>query len=899
MRRTVFFLLISSFLVFATSAPPASAQSWFPQPQKRLTIGGSLVDALADFQRHGGQVDEILTPDDLAGKPPLIYGIQNGRSVFAITGGRDGGLAGLITVDGSSVEASMTPDGFLELKPDQTGVRNRNMELYRALFPDQNLSQYTTEAVFEYIDESGKRFIFGGSEDGKTTSFLFKKDPNTGELIYKIRRDIAKNKEAKVGWVEPDESSTFPVRFKICDANRDNCVVHNIIKKPGDEIRINPETQAIKLTFNKDALPYSHKYGNAQRLSWACKFRDEGFYFTYREGFMGGDPRRPRTGSFMGTLACDKNVLTCTRSGPGQKCNFDFRDYLDEPTTMFLFGLNWLTSRLDRHKQHVTLSLDANLDAQHLRVTKFENIGHVKTLRPLVKPTYAGNDPSSRLYQTFRAALCPDVGGACAGSPAYTALEVTGVGQGTTLIDERTNVRLKNITHATLYVLRNDYGTGKRGDFVGAVVDNRGGRAVISTLLNRNDQPRAPDLLDKKDSIPPDDINAILAEMKKDEEAEEIQRKELAPRQRALVLFPTRHGWGFASQPAGARKVARGLQPAKVMIMSQAEAQPPAPQVVAAPPAARRTVASRYASAPSMRNLSRPYAALAAPAMSSSVKPPQAYARPALYASRGSGSPYTSIGPRTAARGYSPPRAQYAAASSSGPADPPPLYRTASEGLTSNTTLPRPRPTSVRRRVPLRMPVREERLSQTVPGSRPAPSPVVERTAPKPTPSVRIERSKPRGASPVRVTRSLVREVQRRLKRQGYPVGKVDGSLGRRTSRAIQRFQRDVSLHPTGRIDRRLVASLGMDADNGWSKKSVARTPRVRKPRVAKRWGPTKTHVKEVQRRLALIGYRPGTADGVYGRQTARALKRFQRQVGLKATGRIDRKVLRRLSIKP
>ncbi len=164
---------------------------------------------------------------------------------------------------------------------------------------------------------------------------------------------------------------------------------------------------------------------------------------------------------------------------------------------------------------------------------------------------------------------------------------------------------------------------------------------------------------------------------------------------------------------------------------------------------------------------------------------------------------------------------------------------------------------------------------------------------------MRTERLKPWGASPVRVTRSLVREVQRRLKRQGYPVGKVDGSLGRQTSRAIQRFQRDVSLHPTGRIDRRLVASLGMDADNGWSKKSVARTARVRKPRVAKRWKPTKTHVKEVQQRLALIGFRPGTADGVYGRQTARAVKRFQRQVGLKTTGRIDRKVLHRLSIKP
>ncbi|MFQ5893707.1 MAG: hypothetical protein ACE5H5_05285, partial [Nitrospinota bacterium] len=595
-------------------------------------MGGTLVDALADFQRHGGQVDEILTPEDLAGKPPLIYGIQNGRSVFALSGGRDGGLTGLVTVDGSSVEASMTPDGFLELKPDQTGVRNRNMELYRALFPDQDLSQYTTEPAFEYIDENGKRIMFGGSEDGKTTAFLFKKDPTTGELVYKVRRDIAKNKEAKAGWVEPDESATFPVRFKVCDENRDNCVVRNIIKKPGDEIRINPSTQAIKVTFNTDALPYYMKYGNAQRLSWACKYQGEGFYFSYREGFMGGDHRRPA--SHIGLLACDKNVLTCKRSATGQKCNFDYRDYLNEPTTLMLFGLNWLTSRLDRHKQHFTIALDPELDKPHLRVTKFENIGSIATREPLAPSTSFGNDIAPRVYQTFQDALCPRVGGACAGQPAFAVLGVTGVGEGTTLIDERTGVKLKNVTRATLYVLRNDYGTGRRGDFVGAVVDNRAGGAVVSTLLNMEDQPRAPDLLDKKDHIPPENVQSILEEMKKEEEAEEIQRTALAARQRALVLFPPRHGWGVGSRLAGTKEVTLGRQVAKVKLMPPAEEEPPARLAAAPPPAPARTFSGRYtapASPSAPQTVSRPTSAPAPPWRPTPVAPPPpAYARPGL-----------------------------------------------------------------------------------------------------------------------------------------------------------------------------------------------------------------------------------------------------------------------------
>ena len=918
MRRAVFFLIVSSLLVFTTSAAPVSAQSWFPQPQKRLSIGGSLVDALADFQRQGGQVDEVLTPEDLAGKPPRIYGIQNGRSVFAISGGRDGGLAGLVTVDGSSVEASITPDGFLMLKPDQTGVRNRNLQLYRALFPDQDLSEYTSEAIFEYIDESGKRFIFGGSEDGKTTAFLFKKDPTTGEIVYKIRRDIAKNKEAKAGWVEPDESSTFPVRIKMCDENRDNCVVRNIIKKPGDEIRINPITQAIKLTFNKDALPYQHKYGNAQRLSWACTYKGEGFHFTYREGFMGGDPLR--RASVVGNLSCDRNVLTCDRTAPGQKCNFDFRDYLNQPHIMMLFGLNWLTSRLDPHRQHFTITLDPALD-KHLRVTKFENISAVKTLKPMLQPSSRGNDATNRLYQTFKAALCPDAGGACAGRPTFSVLETTGVGEGTTLIDERTGVKLKNVTHATLYVLRNDYGTGKRGDFVGAVVDNRSGGAVVSTLLNMEDQPRAPDLLDKTDELPPEDVKSILEEMKREEEAEEIQRVELAPRQRALVLFPTRHGWGFSSQPNGAKKVAMGgRRPARVMLMPPAEDERPQRFTATAPPSTTTRTLSRRSYAP------------APPRAHAPVAPPPAYTRSGFTTSyapsraearSGSGlPPGFSIAPPNRARGASLPRPETAAAPSSGRTGFPSVYRTASASLVSTATSHGSGMTSVRRRAPLRLPIWEEGLPQAVPAvqqaafnpvsaSPPAPAPAPpalsvvhppppapKRAAPKPLTVARVVAPKPLAPSPVRVTPALVREVQRRLKRQGYPVGRIDGRMGRKTAQSIRRFRLDVSLSPTGGIDRRLMASLGIEAYNGWAAEPVARTHRHRKP-MSRRWEPSRAQIKEVQRRLALIGYRPGPADGLIGRHTAQAVKRFQRQVGLKATGRIDRSILQRLSVVP
>jgi peptidoglycan hydrolase-like protein with peptidoglycan-binding domain len=888
MRRTVVFFL-TSFLILATSA---LAASWFEPPKKRLTIGGTLVDALADFQRHGGQVDEVLTPDDLLGKPPQVFGMWHGRSVFGISGGKDGGLGGLLTVDGASVEANMTPDGFLEIKPDQAGVKNRNMELYRALFPDQDLSQYTTEAVFEFIDETGKRIMFGGSEDGKTTAFLLKKDPTTGEIVYKIRRDIARNKEAKEGtWVAPDESPTFPIRIKICDENRENCVVRNVIKKPGDEIRINPVTQAVKITFNKDVLPYFKKYGNAQRLGWACEYKGEGFYFTYREGFMGGDARR--LPDRIGTLTCDKNVLCCKRTAPGQKCNFDYRDYLNDPPTLMLFGLNWLTSRLDRHKQYFTLTLDPKIE-DHLRVKHFENLGCVKTLDPLLGPPRPGDDVNGPVYQALQKALCPEPGGVCQGKPSFSVFEVTGVGQGVALIDERTGAKLDGVRKATIYVLRDNYGTGKRGDFVAAVIDTREGGAVVSTLLDKNEKPPAPGIWEPADNLPPEAVGSLVEQMAKEEEAPVIQKTEVAANLRALVLFPPRHGWALAE----GKEVEGGRHPARVVLLPPVRkatrvASAPLtekPRPVAPPPKSWRPPEPSLSKGPTMRP--KPRASLSA--IFSYAPRPKPKPLPPSYEE-----------PKQRQETYR----VYEVSS-------PPIYRTAASDLGLE-----PEATRRASAVPLRVPLKPKAEVVELEPSKPRvevvrmgpattrqevvfeaykPEPTYKAVAPPPKPKssskpVAVARLKPKTSRPLRVTRALVREVQRRLKRQGYAVGRVDGRLGRKTIRAIKRFQRDVSLPATGRIDRRLLESLGIDSRDGFSR--LQRAKRVRTARHV--WRPSREQIREVQRRLSLIGYRPGPPDGVFGPRTARAVKLFQRRVGLKATGRIDKEILRRLSIIP
>ncbi|HKO04046.1 MAG TPA: peptidoglycan-binding domain-containing protein [Candidatus Acidoferrales bacterium] len=60
----------------------------------------------------------------------------------------------------------------------------------------------------------------------------------------------------------------------------------------------------------------------------------------------------------------------------------------------------------------------------------------------------------------------------------------------------------------------------------------------------------------------------------------------------------------------------------------------------------------------------------------------------------------------------------------------------------------------------------------------------------------------------------------------------------------------------------------------------------------------TKEGVQEVQRRLQVLGYEPGAADGAMGSKTTAALKKFQSDQGLPATGVADQKTLEALSVR-
>ena len=60
----------------------------------------------------------------------------------------------------------------------------------------------------------------------------------------------------------------------------------------------------------------------------------------------------------------------------------------------------------------------------------------------------------------------------------------------------------------------------------------------------------------------------------------------------------------------------------------------------------------------------------------------------------------------------------------------------------------------------------------------------------------------------------------------------------------------------------------------------------------------SKDDVKKVQQTLKEKGYDPGPVDGVLGASTRAALRKFQKESDLRATGRLDEKTLDRLGMK-
>ena len=140
-------------------------------------------------------------------------------------------------------------------------------------------------------------------------------------------------------------------------------------------------------------------------------------------------------------------------------------------------------------------------------------------------------------------------------------------------------------------------------------------------------------------------------------------------------------------------------------------------------------------------------------------------------------------------------------------------------------------------------------------------------------------------ATPSGETPETIRAIQRELQARGYEAGAADGVPGLVTRAAILAYEHDNGLPLSAAADEALLKAIvlgGSHAGTG----SPAAPP-----------GPQAVQViRTVQQWLANLGYSPGAADGRPRQETSRAIRAFELDQKLPATGRISGPLVARLA---
>ena len=137
------------------------------------------------------------------------------------------------------------------------------------------------------------------------------------------------------------------------------------------------------------------------------------------------------------------------------------------------------------------------------------------------------------------------------------------------------------------------------------------------------------------------------------------------------------------------------------------------------------------------------------------------------------------------------------------------------------------------------------------------------------------------GALSVGSRGDAVKSLQQKLIDLGYLSGSADGVFGEGTKRALMAFQSAKGLTASGVADSATLNALG---SGGTVAPDTTTAPAANESSLLKK-GDKGDAVKALQQKLINLGYLTGSADGVFGEDTRKAVMAFQSARGLKADG--------------
>lgn len=137
------------------------------------------------------------------------------------------------------------------------------------------------------------------------------------------------------------------------------------------------------------------------------------------------------------------------------------------------------------------------------------------------------------------------------------------------------------------------------------------------------------------------------------------------------------------------------------------------------------------------------------------------------------------------------------------------------------------------------------------------------------------------GALSVGSRGDAVKSLQQKLIDLGYLSGSADGVFGEGTKKALMAFQSAKGLTASGIADSATLSALGSGST---VTPDTTAAPAASESSLLKK-GDKGDAVKALQQKLINLGYLTGSADGLFGESTKKAVMAFQTASGLKADG--------------
>lgn len=150
----------------------------------------------------------------------------------------------------------------------------------------------------------------------------------------------------------------------------------------------------------------------------------------------------------------------------------------------------------------------------------------------------------------------------------------------------------------------------------------------------------------------------------------------------------------------------------------------------------------------------------------------------------------------------------------------------------------------------------------------------------------------------VDLQKNTIREIQQSLRNEGFNPGPADGIWGPRTASALEDFQQENNLQPTGQPHPETLNELGVQAEVGMQTRANQQAS-MEQSQTTQRTAMQlqQNTIREIQQSLRQEGFDPGPADGVWGPQTASAVRSFQMEKNLQATGEPTSSTLNELGV--